>query len=378
MQKRYSTWFAFGVFVSLTAVCACNGANEADDMSGENISNNVSNDGSGEACLPEGNEGLAAGYTGDVGIEKDPSVIFHEGFEKGKEVKDLYEGVWTDITTRDGKSLRFSDVVPDVGVGKRSMEITATRGESAGGHLFAMLPDGYDQMYARYYVRFAEDAGYTHHFVFMGATSEPHPWPTGGAGIRSEGDKEFSTGLEAMRGGGEVPPPGYWAFYSYWHQMRSYLNEDGTGDKCYGNTFEQKNKKLIPRGEWICVEWMMKANSSPDSYDGEMAFWIDGELIQWLRQGGGEKGVWLRDRFYTQGSWIENPQPFEGFNWRSTNDLKLNKFNLMLYVTEKAFKHTDEYSPNYPDMKINNKKLTVWFDDVVVATEYIGPIKERQ
>ena len=50
---------------------------------------------------------------------------------------------------------------------------------------------------------------------------------------------------------------------------------------------------------------------------------------------------------------------YKGINWRSSEKLKLNAFWLMLYVTERWAK--------------TNKVNRVWFDDVVVATEYIGP-----
>ena len=49
--------------------------------------------------------------------------------------------------------------------------------------------------------------------------------------------------------------------------------------------------------------------------------------------------------------------PFEGFNWRT--DPKLNVNFVWLYAyTQKPAGH----------------RIRVWFDDVVVATEYIGPI----
>ena len=49
----------------------------------------------------------------------------------------------------------------------------------------------------------------------------------------------------------------------------------------------------------------------------------------------------------------------KAINWRSSDKLKLNAIWLMLYVTQNSAKR--------------NKVNTVWFDDVVVATEYIGP-----
>ena len=33
--------------------------------------------------LPEGNTGIAARYSGDAGIEKDPALLFHDDFSSG-------------------------------------------------------------------------------------------------------------------------------------------------------------------------------------------------------------------------------------------------------------------------------------------------------
>jgi hypothetical protein len=51
--------------------------------------------------------------------------------------------------------------------------------------------------------------------------------------------------------------------------------------------------------------------------------------------------------------------PFEGFRWRTTDDLNLNYVWLYLYITQAPEGHISR----------------VWFDDVVIATDYIGPIK---
>ena len=61
----------------------------------------------------------------------------------------------------------------------------------------------------------------------------------------------------------------------------------------------------------------------------------------------------------------EGGTPFEGFRWRSHPDLKVNFFWLLFYVTDSAAKQAGVTNPK----PINR----VWFDDVVVATEYIGP-----
>jgi len=50
---------------------------------------------------------------------------------------------------------------------------------------------------------------------------------------------------------------------------------------------------------------------------------------------------------------------FSRIEWRTTGDLKINAFWLMSYITDR-----------WTQQKVNR----VWFDDVVVATEYVGPI----
>jgi len=62
-------------------------------------------------------------------------------------------------------------------------------------------------------------------------------------------------------------------------------------------------------------------------------------------------------------------EPFEGFRWRNSNDLKLNFFWLLHYVTENAARQNRVDNPE--------KENTVWFDDIVVATEYIGLISKQ-
>ena len=60
-------------------------------------------------------------------------------------------------------------------------------------------------------------------------------------------------------------------------------------------------------------------------------------------------------------------EPFEGFRWRSNTDLKINFLWLLHYVTENPARQNKVAKPN----PINR----VWFDDIVVSTEYIGPIR---
>jgi len=44
-------------------------------------------------------------------------------------------------------------------------------------------------------------------------------------------------------------------------------------------------------------------------------------------------------------------------------------------VSGTSFDRTQEYADNNPEYLINTDQATVWFDNVVMATEYIGPMK---
>jgi len=93
----------------------------------------------------------------------------------------------------------------------------------------------------------------------------------------------------------------------------------------YGDAFRTDFKMEL--GRWYCVEVMQKANT-PGERDGEQALWVDGVQV---------------------GHW-------EGLRFRDVPELKINKVVLMLYLHENK-------------LGLNR----CWYDDLVVATEYIGP-----
>ena len=89
--------------------------------------------------------------------------------------------------------------------------------------------------------------------------------------------------------------------------------------------------------KWICIEWRLKVNTIGKD-DGELQCWVDGV-------GCGE---------------------FGGINWRSVESLKVNQVDLSLYLTWEKYAVTG-----------GGDTRTVWHDDVVLATEYIGPKVEK-
>jgi hypothetical protein len=267
--------------------------------------------------------GIAAQYPGDEGIEKDPRVLFVEDFESG-ELKEIGSR-WGEISHAENMDL--SEDAPPGSPGRRSLHI------AKNGHLYTHTK-GVDTLYARFYVKFHPKTGYIHHFVHLNADRTPSPWPKGTAGLRPAGDQGFSSGIEPWGQWGKAPAPGVWHFYSYWHEMKG-----GNDGKFWGNFFDPPQQEPIPVGRWICLEALLKANSTPEAADGEQTFWVDGRRL-------GE---------------------FKGIRWRTSDALKINTFWLLYYITEQSARHNNDTA--------TDRIYEVWFDDIVLATEYVGPVQ---
>ena len=261
-------------------------------------------------------KGLAMQYPGDEGIERDPRVLFVDDFETGE--PEQIGARWGQISRRENVAL--ADDIHANSPGYKSIRF------KDNAYLYTHTK-GIDTMYARFYVKFHEKTGYIHHFVHLVADRTPTPWPKGGAGETPPGDAKFSTGIEPTGRWGKFPPPGVWNFYTYWHEMKTK----------WGSVYNGKQEPIVP-GRWYCVEVMLKANSSPEKSDGEQAFWVDGELYG----------------------------RFTGFRWRTTDKLKINSFWLLYYNTDQPARHNKDSNPE-------SRVMQVWFDDIVIATEYIGP-----
>jgi hypothetical protein len=272
--------------------------------------------------LPTGS-GLAAAFPGDAGLNKSANVIFADDFESG----NLGEG-WDETRNQSGNVLSLVPPERAEGLGERCLRVEAHLGKDTGGGLTKWF-EPVDAVFIRFYTKFDPQCDYVHHFVTLRANKGLRggdKWSGfGGAGLKPEGTERFSTAIEPWGNWGRWTPPGRWNFYSYWHEMER--SRDG---KYWGNAFGVPDAPLIPRGQWICVEFMLKHNT-PERPDGEQAFWIDGAL---------------------QGHW-------KGINWRKTAQLRANALTLESYITDRWTK---------------NPINVVYFDNVVIARRYIGPI----
>ncbi|MGE5611355.1 MAG: hypothetical protein ACM359_19050, partial [Bacillota bacterium] len=179
----------------------------------------------------------------------------------------------------------------------------------------------------------------------LGATPQNDRWRAfGKAGLKPDGTY-FSTGMEPWFAWGKNPPPGEVRLYSYYSDMEI----DSKMNKYWGNSFfppgPGKGKaagpsRVIPQlGQWQCWEFMIRANSAPDKADGKQAMWVDGRLV-------GE---------------------FPGLRWRTDMNVKVNIFWLEHFG----------YDESDPTKQFWKDRQTVWFDDIVIAKQYIGPMREK-
>jgi hypothetical protein len=260
-------------------------------------------------------------------LQKPGRVIFTDGFESKKSLKNYFEirGL------KDGRAKLVLD--PKLArSGKGCIQFTAPdrNGKQSGaGASYWFGPEGYDTIYFRRYIRFAPDydqGNLNHTGGGLAAVAGTGKWDgMGKAGIRPDGTDRFTSGFEPWRDWKRYPSPGFMFLYTYWMDMK----RDRDGHYWGNNMYPAKDERFVPkRDRWYCLEQMIKANT-PGKADGELAAWIDGKLYI----------------HYT------------GFRWRTTGKVKLKRTNIGVYIHQCT------------------QDNTVWYDDVALSTGYIGPAK---
>lgn len=310
---------------------------------------------------PEPGAGIASRYAHDRGIGEDPAVIFNEDFEQASLERI---GLRWD-TVRNVEVMSLSSDVPSGSGGKQSLLMSQLAEKGTGGDLYRQLGDGYDKLYTRMYVKFADDCEPVHHFgTCVGGNNPATRWPSVRAGQPTKGDESFWLGVEPFGSRWQ------WDYYVYWCDMRGSPPRGQT----WGNSFIHDDTLKVRRGQWTCIEVMVRINDVGDT-NGELALWIDGRQVSHLGKGF-PRGKWVFDKFLPgqEGDGVRWNQttgdreyfktsaggdPFEGFRFRTAEPLQVNFLWLYLYITKGTRGHANR----------------VWFDDVVLATEYIGPLQ---
>ena len=168
--------------------------------------------------------GIAGRYVGDAGIAADEQVVFVEDFEVG-DVAALGSR-WE--TVRDPGVMSFSADIPVGSGGQRSLLMSQRQELGTGSDLYRRLGTGYERLYTRMYVKFAEDCEPVHHFgTCVGGNHPSTPWPTVKAGQPPLGDRGFWVGIEPFGRQWQ------WDYYAYWCEMRGSPPRGQT----WGNSF---------------------------------------------------------------------------------------------------------------------------------------------
>jgi hypothetical protein len=282
--------------------------------------------------LPQGNNGIAAQYAGDSGIVADPSVIFADDFESYGSAAALTTK-WSE--TYHSANTRIANEAANVFAGARALEFTVPLTTSEVSNTVAkVVTPGRDVLFLRYYAKF--DSG----FNVVGSS---HNGSTISAryccpGVRADGANKFLVSYEAWRGETTTPNPGQLNAYIYHPEQRDIWGDHffPTGTVLpfsstpfdFGPDFVARPNVTPVLGRWYCYEVMVKANT-PGQRDGRIAFWLDGQLIA----------------------------DFPNLRLRDTTTLTIDRFTLDLHV-----------------FKNNLALARKWYDNVVAATSYIGPM----
>ena len=285
-----------------------------------------------------GGTGISSRYPGDAGIENDSSVIFTEQFEEGTIASVIPR--WGDAKNPEG--MRFTTDVPPGSPPGHALSIPwVGGGVNNGGHLYKAFPNGLpDTIYVRYYMKYPTSGNYHHAGMQLGGFNPWSAWPDPNAGSKPNGSDRFIAAAEQNN------ITHAYEYYDYWMNM----HPDGNGS--YWGNFLLNNPSIQANpGQWVCLEQMVKMNNPVSAWNGEHALWINGQKVSHLGQGF-PNGNWYGGRFTQDPS----GQPFEGFQWRSSDALKLNWIWLQ------------NYAPDDPA----GFSSQVLFDHVVVATSYIG------
>jgi hypothetical protein len=287
---------------------------------------------------PPPSGGISALYPGDVGIENNPNVVFSEQFEEGSIANIVPR--WGDV--KGESTMRLVTDVPPGSPAGHALSIPWVGGVNDGGHLYKILnPAVNDVLYIRYYIKYPTDGVSHHSGIWTGGFNPVSAWPDPNAGSRPNGSDRF------MAVGEHNNITNAFEHYDYWVGMHP-----DAGGAYWGNFLLNNPSVRMPRGQWACIEQMVKLNNPTSSYNGEHALWIDGVKVSHLGQGF-PHGHWEGGRFY------QNPSDsgtFEGFQWRTNSALNLN------------FIWLQNYSPDDPA----GFSSTILYDHVVVAKSYIG------
>jgi hypothetical protein len=283
--------------------------------------------------LPQG-AGLAASYVNDSGIAADPAVLFAENFERfsGQQI------TWSDIGDFDNVygTLSITRDAAETHAGAQSVSVTHT---GTGTHGADKEVPGHDTLFVRFYMRFSPSFPGVHHAGMGIRGGPPDALFTNPTGIRPNGTNHFMcyldhlSPLHSWNPPGNDTPPGYAYDYCYHMDQASNYGDNIlpsgllNGTYPFSDDFVPLPDVVPPLDHWNCYEIMVRCNA-PSGADGRVGLWIDGELV------------------------ADHP----GLRFRTTSSITARYVSLSTYSSQYV------------------AGQTLWYDDIVMATAYIGPM----
>jgi hypothetical protein len=286
----------------------------------------------GSGDLPQGNTGIASKYPGDSGIKGDSNVLWADDFESYTDPNDLWQ-TWSNVFQMN--QTRIATEQGAFYAGAKGLEFTVPQQDDELSNAVVMnLTTERDILFLRYHSKYSSPfdvVGSSHNGSSISAHYQ-------GPGIRANGTNHFMVAYEAGRFDTSVSAPGQLNVYVYHPLQRDIWGDHflPTGEVSpntslpfdFGPTFVPRSHVVPPLEQWNCYELMVKANT-PGELNGRIAMWFDGTLIA----------------------------DFPNLRLRDVDTLRMDQFSIGLHVKNNV-----------------NGEVKKWYDNVVVATAYIGPM----
>jgi len=268
-------------------------------------------------------EGIAASYPGDDGLSEHASVLLVSDFES-----DAWADDWTGVSDF-GTTARIGAEEENgfASLSGSALRVQVTAGSNYGASLTYKYLDELgsepEEAYMRYYLRIGEDWNPT--------DGGKLPGFSGTYGVAGWGGRPVD-GTDGWSARGtyrtSVPDDNPLASHS---AIGNYVyHADMSGQYGDVDLWLQGCAGLLDKNRWYAVETYVKLNT-PGQNDGILRGWVDGRLA------------------YERTDW----------RWRDVNTLRIEQVWMNFYHGGTATPPSD---------------LHVYIDNVVVATEYIGPM----
>lgn len=339
--------------------------------------------GADDDAATQPSQGIAARYPADGGIARDPAVILADDFESwGGDGTQPPPGTWTVHDDPESDARVVSDGTNRPGAGNRVLRVSCWKGErdARAGGLDLKLGnynsprdgkgEGYEELYVRYYIRLGD--GYvntgTHGSNLGGRDPSRNSWWVGQAGMPDVGQVGyFYSGLQPYPNGkanDRAVAEWEYGFYSY--------NLDKPD--AWGERFKVRKRVPIRVGEWHCVERHLRLNSvSPDPVaPPPQAPAVTADMTPAEKSAARAAGLAYRDALNAgargdgiEELWVDGELTISvPVRYRRDGRLRINFLSLGNW-----------YGANLPAEYTRERPIDVLYENVVIAREYIGPIR---